>query len=612
MSLYLVVTGNGNQDAAARFSDASQGEAHALVPSNSRREKTGKACFTLHKKPGDTFGFPGSEYWTLEFLDPNLKEGDFFPYSWIRIAEIPLHAHTNAALANGFQCWTESPLLGEKDILRKEAFSDRTMFGDDEIYNYAERIGVFHSWSFSYSCLENNTKNNPFFATCDEDLFHSVFEFDLAAKRFHIALETQGVQIENLQRRNPSTGALILGSWIVPTERAEHFIPLCEASKNWRTLIQKEERIPRKVNLSEQLSRMDRVKGYTSWYYHYNAITEQILKDNALALKDEKGFVVFQVDDGYQKQIGDWLTPSKGFPSGVSVIATFAKEKGFTPGIWCAPFIVTENSELYQKHPDWVLRDEAGQPVLCGIHPLWGGRFFALDSEISAVQSYVEQVLRTYFVEWGFCFLKADFLYATARIPSGGLSRATRAARAHQFLYDICYKYGAKFLSCGATLPSAYGRCDYARIGPDVGESWENDVYFAAPSREKVSTRATLTNSITRSLLNGVMFGNDPDVIILRDERCQLTRDERSLLAKVNSLFGSLVFCSDDFSKIGNWQKEEWRKNEYCFDSKNIDPGRHVQSIQMAFSHGGQSRECFKIHFSQGHEPVTLDLSKGF
>jgi alpha-galactosidase len=79
----------------------------------------------------------------------------------------------------------------------------------------------------------------------------------------------------------------------------------------------------------------------------------------------------------------------------------------------------------------------------------------------------------------------------------------------------------------------------------------------AAASREKVSTRATLVNTITRSCLDGICFGNDPDVVILRDEKQQMTREERHLLATLNSHLGSLVFCSDPVHEFSDWQKNE-------------------------------------------------------
>jgi thymidine kinase len=97
-------------------------------------------------------------------------------------------------------------------------------------------------------------------------------------------------------------------------------------------------------------------------------------------------------------------------------------------------------------------------------------------------------------------------------------------------------------------------------VGPDVGETWENSEFGAVQSREKVSTRSTLINSVTRCVLDGIPFGNDPDVIILRDENQSLSKNQRSLLCEINSNLGSLVFCSDPPSLFRDWQKEQFGK----------------------------------------------------
>jgi hypothetical protein len=79
----------------------------------------------------------------------------------------------------------------------------------------------------------------------------------------------------------------------------------------------------------------------------------------------------------------------------------------------------------------------------------------------------------------------------------------------------------------------------------------------ATSSREKVSTRATLVNTVTRALLDGVCFGNDPDVLILRDNNQQLSREQRSLLATLNSRLGRLVFCSDPLQEFSDWHNAQ-------------------------------------------------------
>lgn len=545
-------------------------------------------CFVLERTSADAFGVPEHSLWSLRVRRDTLSAATPWPFLELKVAELPLHPRTEAAVAGGWQCWSESPLLGPSDTLRNETFPEREVFGDSHLFRSRERPGEVHAWSFSTTQVAGGTRNG-LFAAVDEDLFFARFEFDLKLGRWSVALDTAGAALENIRTpQDRGSADVSLAAWLAPQETNAHFAPLHTLTAAWMRLVREKSRTPRSLPESAQALRRVPLRGYTSWYMHYNSITESILKQNVEAFAHtvrscDAHAKVFQVDDGYQAHIGDWLTPSAGFPGGVAQVASWAREKGLEAGIWCAPFIATEHSTLFKEHPEWLLRDTQGELVLCGNHPLWGGRFFALDTENPEFLAHLEKVLATFFQEWDFRFLKADFLYATARIPAGGLTRAQRSARAHEFLYATCVKLGAKLLSCGAPLASAYLRCDYSRIGADVGETWENTEFGSAPSREKVSTRGTLVNTLTRAALSGVAFGNDPDVCILREESQHLTQAERALLAEINFTLGDLVFTSDNTANWDPWARERFASLAHRAD-KAKSQGCKVAAVRLTES----------------------------
>lgn len=555
-NFFIETTFDSNQhfNRAARFKMKAHDEyeAHVELPS-----QMGLATFNLKRENLAPLGLRAYNQWTLRLKLMGGSGAEVWPFKSLRICGFKLHSTVESALANGYQCWSESPMLGKNDVLLPESFPEREVFGDSAFYRYSLLPGHFHSWSFTYTTLEG-TAHNAFYGALDEDLFFSIFEINLQEHSMDISLECEGAHLAKIRSpRDAGESDILLGSWMI-ADPGNTFLPeISSATKLWMKLIRLNERVARHETQEELVKNISPLRGYTSWYHRYNNINEQCLAEDLDGISHSQDYGVFQVDDGYQTAVGDWLKLANGFPRGLQPVFKFAQEKGLERGIWCAPFIALEHSNLVKMHPEWVLRDRAGQPVVCGNHPLWGGLFFALDSENSDLKNHLSEVFRTYFQEWGCSFLKADFLYATARIPNGTFTRAQRAARAHQFLYDECRKFGAKLLSCGATLSSAYGRCHYSRIGPDVGETWENNELGATNSREKVSTRATLVNTITRSLLDGVCFGNDPDVVILRDNSQQLTKEQRHLLATVNSHLGRLVFCSDPVKEFGDWQNDE-------------------------------------------------------
>ena len=60
---------------------------------------------------------------------------------------------------------------------------------------------------------------------------------------------------------------------------------------------------------------------------------------------------------------------------------------------------------------------------------------------------------------------------------------------------------------------------------------------------------------------------NDPDVFLLRDGNNKLSMEQRALLAQINSVFGSLLFVSDD---VRTYTPEQMRVFESAFAPKQV------------------------------------------
>lgn len=80
---------------------------------------------------------------------------------------------------------------------------------------------------------------------------------------------------------------------------------------------------------------------------------------------------VFQLDDGYQMEWGDWK-PKPSFPEDMSEIRKKIDEAGFIPGIWLAPFSADLNAELVREHPVRFL--DCTPPPTCSLTVLEEGR----------------------------------------------------------------------------------------------------------------------------------------------------------------------------------------------------------------------------------------------
>ena len=298
----------------------------------------------------------------------------------------------------------------------------------------------------------------------------------------------------------------------------------------------------------------EKAVGYTSWYNCYQNISEtRVLADlegmKALPAKPN----IFQIDDGFETFVGDWLdADEKKFPSGMEPIYRNIEEDGYRAGIWLAPFVCEKNSRLFSEHPTWLLKDEKGQPVFCGGN--WSGAY-ALDLANSEVRDYIEKCIRHY-KNMGFSLFKLDFLYAACMLARPDKTRGEQMYEAMDFLRSCCGD--AAIIGCGVPLAAAFGRVEYCRIGPDVSLTYDDVPYMRFFHAERPSTRHTVLNTLFRRQLSGRAFLNDPDVFILREENTTLTPEQKDLLGTVNGLFGGVLFASDQFSGYTEAQKEQY------------------------------------------------------
>ena len=284
--------------------------------------------------------------------------------------------------------------------------------------------------------------------------------------------------------------------------------------------------------------------GYTSWYNCYQNISEaQILRDlegmRTLPVKPH----IFQIDDGYEPFVGDWLTVNaEKFPNGLEPIVQKILEEGYQAGIWLAPFVAEKDSTVYLNHPDW-FQYKDGERVYTGGN--WSGHY-ALDPYNPQVRDYIRQSVER-FKAMGVTLFKLDFLYAACMTSRPDKTRGAIMADSMDFLREVCGD--CQILGCGVPLASAFGRVEYCRIGPDMSLDFDDKPFMRWLHNERPSTLHTQRNTIYRRQLDGRAFRNDPDVFLLREENTTLTDEQKHTLAIVNALFGSVLFASDDFGQ---------------------------------------------------------------
>lgn len=293
-------------------------------------------------------------------------------------------------------------------------------------------------------------------------------------------------------------------------------------------------------------------RGWCSWYHYFHEITEEAMLANIRALaamRDRIPIEVIQLDDGFQSALGDWDTTNAKFPSGLKRIADEIRGAGFAAGVWTAPFLCARDSQIMREHPEWLLLHENGEPLRAGYNEKWTADpeafAYALDPSHPAFREHLTRLFARLTREFGFSYLKLDFLFAGAAEGKRFDRNMTRATMLRLGLDAI--REGARddafILGCGCPLGPAVGAVDGMRIGPDVAPYWGS-------SAEDPSTVHALDAIIARSFMHRRLWLNDPDCLMLRTRDTQLSAEERGALAATIASSGGMLLISDDMALI--------------------------------------------------------------
>jgi alpha-galactosidase len=289
---------------------------------------------------------------------------------------------------------------------------------------------------------------------------------------------------------------------------------------------------------------------WCSWYHYFTAVTADDIVENLDAIGAHGLPVdVVQIDDGWQTEIGDWLTYSEKFPSFPGLISQI-RAAGRRAGIWVAPFLVAARSETAKSHPDWLIRDADGEPVDAGYN--WDSQLFGLDATHPGVRGYLTESfsrLRALDVD----YFKIDFIYAGALdgVRHDG-SAPLSAYRSGVSLIRDAIGPDAYLLGCGAPILPSVGLVDAMRVSPDVAPHYEprdgDDV-------SQPSQHGAMLSTVGRAFQHGRFWVNDPDCLIARPDV-----ERREEWAPIVERYGGLRASSDRIAALDEWGMETTRR----------------------------------------------------
>ena len=240
---------------------------------------------------------------------------------------------------------------------------------------------------------------------------------------------------------------------------------------------------------------------WTAWYFGLNEGAAYANAEWEAQNLKSYGYNVFHIDEGYQYARGEYVTPNAAvFPNGLWPVEYRARGLGLTPGIWTAPFEVSERSWVFQNHPDWLVKNAQAQPIRAGFVDEKKDQLYVLDTTNPGAQEYLHDTYSRLVREWGIRYFKLDFMDDTA--IEGYYSKPNTTAMEAQ-------RIGLKIIrdavgddvfldKDGSVMMNPVGYVDYGRISQDTGHTFD-------------ASHDAVTGIAARYYMNRNYFVTDPD-----------------------------------------------------------------------------------------------------
>jgi alpha-galactosidase len=177
--------------------------------------------------------------------------------------------------------------------------------------------------------------------------------------------------------------------------------------------------------------------------------------------------------------------------------------------------------------------------------------------------------------EWGFDYLKLDFLYAGALVGRR-YKDMPREAAYRESLRIMREAMGADafFLTCGTPIFPALGLCDAIRIGPDVSHAWERHRDAHLLYNPSIPGTRNAIRTVAHRLWLRSLVHIDPDVAYFASKENSLTPEQKTLLQDL-----AYICNFKATSELPQWLTTEEREQVEQFLNANPEieqVGRYV------------------------------------
>ncbi len=172
------------------------------------------------------------------------------------------------------------------------------------------------------------------------------------------------------------------------------------------------------------------------WEACYFDFTDETIKKAADSAAD-LGVELLVIDDGWFgkrnndcSSLGDWYVNEDKIKCGLNELCKYVNSKGLKLGIWFEPEMISPDSELFKKHPEWVMQIKGRKPT----ETRWQLMLDLTNPEVCEfVYNSVADVLKTTDIE----YVKWDYNRTMAHIGSAYLKAEQMGEYYHRYILGL-------------------------------------------------------------------------------------------------------------------------------------------------------------------------------
>lgn len=186
------------------------------------------------------------------------------------------------------------------------------------------------------------------------------------------------------------------------------------------------------------------INNWEATYFDFNE--EKIV--NIAKKAKSAGIELMVLDDGWfgkrnsdNCSLGDWVVDRNKLPDGIESLAKKVTDLDMRFGLWFEPEMISEDSDLYRKHPDWCIHAE-NRPRTASRNQL------VLDLSREDVRDYVVDAVASVLKASPISYVKWDFNRNISEIGSAKLPPEKQQELPHRYvlgIYDVLERLTTAF-----------------------------------------------------------------------------------------------------------------------------------------------------------------------